>query len=55
MKARGREDPHHEREDEEKHTQAVDELPMVQLDYTFIDGVTVLDMYVNAVRCRSRC
>ena len=30
---------------------AVDELPMVQLDYTFIDGVTVLDMYVTEVRC----
>ncbi len=42
--ARGRDAPHHEREDEERHTVAVDVLPMVQLDYTFIDGVTVLDM-----------
>ncbi len=51
VKARGRDAPHHEREDEEKHTLAVDGLPMVQLDYTFIDGVTVLDMYVSTVRC----
>ena len=51
VKARGRDAPHHEREDEEKHTLAVDELPMVQLDYTFIDGVTILDMYVNTMRC----
>ena len=51
VKARGRDDPHHAREDEEKHTQAVDELPIVQMDYTLIDGVTILDMYVNTIRC----
>ena len=24
---------------------------MVQMDYTFTDGVTILDMYVNTIRC----
>ena len=50
VRARGRDDPHHERDEEEKYTMPVDELPMVQLDYTFVDGVTILDMYVDTVR-----
>ena len=51
VRARGRDDPHHERDSEEKITQAVDELPMVQLDYTFVDGVPILDLYADSVRC----
>ena len=51
VKARGRDAAHREQDEEEKHTVAIDELPMVQLDYTFIENNTVLDLYVSTVRC----
>ena len=51
VKARGRDDPHYERDEAERITQTVDELPMVQLDYTFADGVTILDLDADVLHC----
>ena len=51
VRARGRDDPHYERDEAERITQTVDELPMVQLDHTFVDGVTSLDLYSDVLHC----
>ena len=59
MRARGRDGAHPGEVEEEKFTEAVDELPMVQMAYTFLEGpsatnetyVTILDLCVSTVRC----
>ena len=53
VQARGRDAVHRAGSLEERLTETVDEIPLVQLDYTYIESLTILDLYVCNLRVGS--